>query len=367
MKKIGITLMMLVGLLYSSFATTSHTDGDTVVIELNSKSKITIYTTDRDALKDIERYDVNQMIKDLNTALKSKKIERIELEDANGKKYLKDTTIVFGEGSSAKTKIKIGNMELLVDAEDWDDLEDEFDDDLPVYKHEYEDRSIDRTDNSFNIDIGTNNWMEGGAFPDENNQNYAVKPWGSWYIALNSVNKTWLTGPLFMEWGMGVSWYNWKMQDADNLITKGDNNIEIVEAPTTTSSIYSKLTAPYINVSMVPVLDFSKGRKRVKNLERGSISFKSYKKQGIRLGLEGYAGYRIGGRAVYKYEEDGKKQKDKDSDSFYLNNFRYGVRAQIGYKGLDLFAQYDLNEVFAEGRGPAGSPGLNAITFGITL
>ena len=110
-----------------------------------------------------------------------------------------------------------------------------------------------------------------------------------------------------------------------------------------------------------------KERKKVKNLERGSVSFRTYKKQGIRFGVGGYAGYRIGGNTKFVYREDGKKQKDKEKGNYYLENFRYGVRAQVGYKGLDLFAMYDLNNVFAGDRGPAGSNGMNAITVGITL
>ena len=61
------------------------------------------------------------------------------------------------------------------------------------------------------------------------------------------------------------------------------------------------------------------------------------------------------------------KSKRTKKGNYYLENFRYGVRAQVGYKGLDLFAMYDLNNVFAGDRGPAGSNGMNAITVGITL
>lgn len=345
------------------------TDGDTVVIELNNKSKIIIYTADRVALKDLEAYDLNKMVEDLNDALGSKKIEKIELEDKNGRKYLKDTTIVFGDGN-VKTKIKIGNMELLVDADDWDELEDEFDDDLPVKKYDYQERSIDRTRHYFNIDVGLNNWMEGNQFPDADGQPYTVKPWGSWYFALNSVNRTWVSGPLFLDWGLGVSWFNWKMQDANIMVEKGLESIEFIDATIANpeiDGIKSRLSAPYVNVNFVPMLDFAKGRRRVKNLERGSVNFRTYKKQGLRFGVGGYAGYRIGGNTKFVYREDGEKQKDKNQNNYYLENFRYGIRAQVGFKGLDLFATYDINSVFAGDRGPNGGDGLNAITFGITL
>ena len=39
---------------------------DTVVITLENDSKIVIYTKGRDDLRDIEKYDINRMIRDLN-------------------------------------------------------------------------------------------------------------------------------------------------------------------------------------------------------------------------------------------------------------------------------------------------------------
>ena len=368
MKAIITTLLAIALFALPKATQASGTEGDTVIIELSNKSKILIYTEDKEALKDLQQYDINRMIADLNKALGSKKIEKVELQDENGNKYMKDTTLIIGEGE-VKTRIKIGNLELMVDADDWDEVEDEFDDDIPVRRYNYEEESIDRTSHFFNVDIGMNNWINNdGQFPSA--EDYTVKPWGSWYVAINSVNRTWVTGPLFAEWGFGFSWYNWKMEDPNIVAEKGPDNIEFIDvqlANPDISGIKSRLTAPYVNVSFVPMLDFAKGKRKVKNLERGSVSFKTYKKQGIRFGVGGYAGYRIGGNTKFVYREDGKKQKDKDRGNYYLENFRYGVRAQVGYKGLDLFAMYDLNNVFTGVRGPEGGQGLQAITFGITL
>jgi hypothetical protein len=63
------------------------------------------------------------------------------------------------------------------------------------------------------------------------------------------------------------------------------------------------------------------------------------------------------------YETPGKDEKIKDKDSFFLNNFRYGVRLQVGYRSTDLFFNYDLNDLFSTGKGPS----LNAFSFGVTL
>ena len=362
--KIIVNTLLALAILPHLVSAIGTEPSDTVVIELTNKSKIVIYTEDREDLEDIENYDINEMIRDLNAALGSKKVKTFELQDSTGHRYLKDTTIIFGD-KEAKTSIKVGNLELLLDADDWDDIDDDlWDNDDPVMKYSYEEKEIDRTKNSFNIDLGLTNWMEGGSFPDAQGQDYTVKPWGSWFIGLNSVNKTWIGGPLFLEWGGGISWYNWKMLDSDVMVTRNDSSVLFVQAAPEVNSIKSKLTSTYINVNLVPMLDFARGKKLIKNYEKGGVTFRNYKKQGLRIGLGGYAGYRLGNHSKFVYRaEGGSKEKDKEYGNFFMENFRYGIRAQIGYKGIDLFATYDLNNVFSSNRGPE----LNAVTFGITL
>ncbi|MEQ8237958.1 MAG: hypothetical protein RIA69_02030 [Cyclobacteriaceae bacterium] len=366
MKKITTFLLAMIVLLGAK----ASSDSDTVVIELSNQSKILIYTENKEELKRLQQYDINEMIKDLNNAISSDKVKNIQLEDANGKKYTKDTTIIIGDGN-AKTSIKIGNIELLVDADEWDEVGDEFEDafdsDEPVRKYSYESKSIDRTKTEFNIDIGLQNWVEGGAFPDADDQPYTLKPFGSWNFGFNFNNKTWVSGPLYLNWAIGASWHNFKLQDTDYIFTKGADRIEFVPSPADHNTRKSRLTVPYANVTIVPMLDFSKGKRKVKGYEKGGVTFRTSKRQGIRIGVGGYVGYRLGGESKYVYSVDGNKEKDKDSGNFYLSNVRYGIRGQFGFKGLDLFMNYDLNNVFSDNRAPAGSGGLQAISFGIIL
>ena len=79
-----------------------------------------------------------------------------------------------------------------------------------------------------------------------------------------------------------------------------------------------------------------------------------------------YAGYRMGSKTKFIFKENGNSETTKEADHFYLENFRYGVRGQLGFRDFDMFVLYDLNEVFAPGRGPNGTK-LNAFTIGITL
>jgi len=349
---------------------------DTVVIELENGSKIIIYTKNRIELKKLQAYNINEMVRDLNNSLGDNEVEFMELENGDGERYLIDSpTVLFGKGdgegdtvvideeSLDNIRIRIGGMELNLDP---NEIEDEFDEELELKKYSYVQEETDRTRHFFNLDIGSNNWLADGSSPSETDAPYAVKPWGSWYVGLNWLNKTWIGGPVFLEWGGGVSWYNWKLEDPDIQILKGDTQIEFVEAPNPISGQKSKLSATYINVSFVPMLDFSKGAKRVKATAGKSFTFKTYRKSGFRIGAGVYAGYRMGSKTKFIFKEDGDNDKAKESDHFYLQNFRYGVRGQLGFRSFDMFVMYDLNEVFVSGRGPDGVA-LNAFTIGVTL
>ncbi|MCP4459996.1 MAG: hypothetical protein GY816_18530 [Cytophagales bacterium] len=379
MRTILTTYMIVLMAIAPVFANNdmSKEPADTVVIELENGSKIIIYTRDRVELKKLQGYNVNEMIRDLNQSLGDNNVDYLELENGDGDKYLIDSpNVLFGEGegdgdtvvidreSLDNIRIRVGGLELDIDPENFD--VDDFDDELELKKYSYVQEETERTRNFFNMDIGSNNWLSNGTPPSESNAPYAVKPFGSWYLGLNWLNKTWVGGSVFLEWGGGVSWYNWKMEDTDIEINKGATQIEFLPVANTISGQKSKLTASYINFSVVPMLDFSRGSKKVKATSGRSFTFKTYRKSGFRIGGGMYAGYRMGSRTKFIFKEDGNKEKNKESDHFYLQNFRYGVRGQLGFRSFDMFVLYDLNEVFASGRGPGGAK-LNAFTIGVTL
>ena len=74
-------------------------------------------------------------------------------------------------------------------------------------------------------------------------------------------------------------------------------------------------------------------------------------------------GYRIDSYTKQMYYENGDKMKTHNHDNYYLNNLRYGLRLQLGFRDTDIFFNYDMNELFTDGKGPK----LNAFSFGITL
>lgn len=214
---------------------------------------------------------------------------------------------------------------------------------------------IGHTWQSTNVDLGTNNYLADDQFPD-GSEPYAVRPWGSWYVGVNSVQRTRLGKNVFAEWGLGVSWYSFKFQDDNIAVLQDGPALQFINDMREVDFIKSKLSATFINASLVPVLDFSDHRYKHRIWDGSNGG-------GFRFGVGPYVGYRISSKTKLVYESGGDRSREKNHDSFYLNNLRYGIRLQIGVRSTDIFVNYDMNDLFATDRGPK----LNAISFGLIL
>ena len=216
-----------------------------------------------------------------------------------------------------------------------------------------------RTTHGLDIDLGINNYLKDGKSPEATNELYAVKPFGSWYVGLSGTNRTNFGGAFFLEWGGKIDWYNFKFQNESVRIGKDDTEVFFLEdTRTDIDPVKSKLTAAYVDAFLVPTLRFGDSGN-----DRDNWCFDWDDKEGFRIGVGGYAGYKIGSYSKFVYEEGGDKRKEKDKDSYYLNNWRYGARLQVGFREVDFFVNYDISELFVENKGPQ----LNAFSFGITL
>ena len=206
------------------------------------------------------------------------------------------------------------------------------------------------------VDVGFNNYLHEGEFPDEDVAP-AVRPWGSWYVALKIKNRTHAAGNLFLQWGFDVSWYNFKFEHRDTRIIKGADNIQFERDTRDLDFLKSKLTAAYLNASFIPTLHF--GGHRGRGWNWGNFC----KRDGFSIGIGGYGGYRLDSYTKYVFKEEGDKKRDRERSDFFLNNWRYGLRMEVGIDAIDLFFHYDLNDLFASGKGPE----LNAISFGLAF
>lgn len=319
---------------------------DTLIVNVG-KSKIIFLIEDKADLEQMEKYDLNEILQSLKMKLNSD--STLVSDNGTEERVISDTTVV------------VDNRDNNDEPYEYSSNNDRYRDDNNRWRNEERYRRRG-TRNMINFDLGTNNYLNSdGKFADQDNENYAVRPWGSWYFAINSIYQTSISKRSYIEWGPGISWYNFKFQNSRTRITEiGDQTVFIEDPDMDVEYKKSKLTASFINFSAVPMLYFGNPKRRNRSFNNwDEISF-GQPDAGFRIGIGGYAGYRLGSHSKVKYK-GGKK--DKDRDNFNLTNLRYGVRLQMGFRGTDLFFNYDLNELFAEDKGPK----LNAFSFGIIL
>lgn len=203
------------------------------------------------------------------------------------------------------------------------------------YNNYHEEKSGKFEANFLESEVGINIWPTDKGAP-------AVKPWGSWYVGLNTTG-TWKPSKNFhIKSSLGVSWYNFKMEDTDLIAVKTPNRIEWQEF-NEGDGTKSKISASFVNFTLVPSIQTNDGN--------------------LRFGAGGYAGLRIGGRGKFVYDDAaGEEVKLYEKSNMFVENFRYGLRGEIGIgKEIDLFFNYDLNNLFQPGKGPE----LQAMSFGI--
>jgi hypothetical protein len=303
---------------------------DTVVIAVGDASRVIFDIRNPKDLQTLKQYDLQAVVNELTSKLEKRDTRPVEKTSQD---FLKDEQVYTLADD---------------EAEHWDQ-------DGRHNKRRYRYYSK-RTYQSFNVDLGTNNYLTEGKFPDNDNYPFTVRPWGSWYVGLAITQRTRITRILFLEWSGGVSWYNFKFQNERVIIQKDDEGITFPEDPRDLDYKKSKLTVSYVNFFLVPVLDFGEGS------SKGMI-FDGRNNDSFRVGFGPYVGYRIDSYTKQVYKENGDKEKDHNHDNFYLNNLRYGLRLQLGIEDIDVFVNYDLNDMFVAGRGPQ----LNAFSFGITF
>jgi hypothetical protein len=311
---------------------------DTVVVSLAKTSKVIFTIEDRNDLEILKHYNFQELFRDILIRIEKDSLHR----DKNETPVAKNED---GSWSSPPSENYPSDEPRHPDTTSHNNEDSQW--------HESSRSRIGRTWQSTNVDLGINNFLANGQFPDTDNKPYAVRPWGSWYIGANSVQRTRLGKNFFMEWGMGVSWYNFKFQKDDIIINKTGDGLTFTSDTRYDSYIKSKLRATYLNVSLVPLFDFGDHSRKPRMWDGYGSEF--------RIGIGPYAGYRISSKSKLVYKDDGNREKEKDRDNFYLNNLRYGVRLQLGFNSTDFFLNYDLNDLFVVNKGPK----LNAVSFGI--
>jgi hypothetical protein len=238
-------------------------------------------------------------------------------------------------------KVTIGNNELEVDEDGNVD-----------FKRDRKDR--DRYDGHWGgFDLGINGYVNGKQEFDlpeaydfldlrwEKSINVAINFWEQNFNLINN--------QLGLTTGLGLNWNNYRFEDRA-YITRTSEGISGGFYPAGGERNYtkSKLVVSYLTLPLL--LEFQTNR--------------FSKKNSFHIGGGLLTGLKIGSHTKMVYN-DGSKQKDKyrDSKGFDINPFRFDLMARIGWGKINLYANYSLNTLFKNNRGPELYP----FSAGITL
>ncbi len=212
----------------------------------------------------------------------------------------------------------------------------------------------DRSFNSrsgFNIYLGLNSFTNTSSILAADAKNYELSTFGSRYFGFGwtrsgTISKG--TNAAFkISYGLEFSWYNFMLENSV-IFVKGNDNVGFTDFKNAKGEqialCRNKLTIANINIPVMPYVAFKKG---------STITY---------IAAGGYIGYRVDSYTKIKEQDGGRK--DWNHNSFFLNNVRYGLAFELGLKDFpDLFVNYDMNNLFQDGRGPK----VGGLSFGIRL
>ncbi|MCR9013491.1 outer membrane beta-barrel protein [Aquiflexum gelatinilyticum] len=335
-----LLLFCFLGLVQFAFGSTDReflAPKDTIIVEFGTSGKIVLVVDNKEDFERLKKMNINQIISELDLQIDEKTGELVVVE-VSGKNGSREIVKVTEDWN--KTEVSVAGIRILVDETS------------PNTRVKVETGVKKKSDppfrTYFGLDLGLNNYLDNnGQFP-KSTQPYAVRGWGSWNVGLNFFASQKISKGFRFDLGMGVQWYNFKFENRDFQAVRGEDAIEFIQR-NDVAGFKSKISASYLTTMGLFKLDF--GRMN----DQG--------RRGIRLALGPYAGYRLGGTSKYVYRplDGGGRRKEHLNTGIFLNNFRYGIRGEVGFGRVNFFTTYDFNQLFQAGKGPE----LNPITFGI--
>lgn len=141
--------------------------------------------------------------------------------------------------------------------------------------------------------------------------------------------------PVFLSVGPEFAFNNYMLNDNNKWVNDNGVTRVVREADPTRQYEKTKLATSSINL---PVM----------------LNLKLHDKQcheTLSLGVGGFVGYRLKSWTKLKYNYEGTTYKDKDYSNYNLEDFQYGLQGILGYRGFELFAKYNMNQLFKENQG----------------
>lgn len=347
---------------------------DTIVVRLPNRAVLTLVVRDAQQLRQLPQYHLDSLvarldgyIKRADEAAKTASTDRVTTQffpnqDAPGQNLPEEIRITTrksqaqtsGYGPSNKVEVLLEKkFNILINT-------DGKDNDQPRAAASRADRQAHRDslrlarqeNKSFSsdlvFDLGLNaltNKSGSARFP----QQPELRTLGSRYVNLGINYKQRLgskRSPLYLVGGPEFAFNNYMLEGNNKWVNQ--NGLTSVVAETTGRQYQkTKLATSTFTIPLMLQL-------RLRD---------EHHRRTLTLGAGGFVGYRLASWTKLKYFEEGTTYKDKDSGSYNLNDWQYGLQGVVGFKSLTFFAKYNLNELFRAGQGPQAQ----TLSFGLRL
>jgi len=174
-----------------------------------------------------------------------------------------------------------------------------------------------------------------------------LNPYKSLTIQINLIehNIPLIHRQLGLVTGLGLWVNNYRFDN--NIILMTDSVMIYGYADTTKNYLKSKLTASYLALPLII-------EHQLRNKKGNEI---------FHIGIGGYGAVKLGSKTKTVHMHENTKIKSKDHKNYRMNPFKYGITARVGYRKLNLFANYNLSTLFKDNKGPELYP----FEAGITL
>ncbi|MFC6999714.1 outer membrane beta-barrel protein [Rufibacter roseus] len=334
---------------------------DTLIVKLKNDARVLVVVKDLKDVKSLKSQSIDSIITILEKHVDQ--IERAGQSAANNPVTVtidrqqsqtgEDVNITITQANSDKKQIinkEIKNVRVGVDIEEEEDkttIGVKIGKDTTMIAEKKEKKEKERySKNSHDIqlDYGADRWVNTST--PEGGVGVKFRPIASRYFSINNKWHHRLGGkgsPARVSYGFSFEFHNYMFDDNQMLVDDGDGARIITAEPLNLEK--SKLATTTFSIPLE--LSFN-----VKNKD-GNTAF--------RIGGGGYLGYMIGSKTKVVYPEGGDTKTVKVKDDFHLTDVQYGVSGFIGVRSMDIFAKYNLNDMFESGFGPSG----NALAVGI--
>jgi len=348
MKRLGLILLLLIG----GFSVKASYKQDTTIVEFTDrgvKKRVTVYTSSKKDFELPRNLNLENVLRSMGVDSSERK-KALVLIEQNGAKQ--DTILLLAnDGRTVKIVAKDARDQLSRrdtlrnDNDHWSrsgrNDDDEDDDDTTTYVKPKKKNSSGRffSKSDFGFYLGLNNWANApSAVP-------SLQTWGSRFIALSfRRNATLINGKqmdLALSYGPEISWNNF-MFEGNNYIDHSTEQVEFLVSNKDLNK--SKLVETSLNLPVMLNFGFEEAK--------------------LKIGIGGYIGYRVGSYRKLKYSDSSRKEINRDN--YGLNDFRYGLTAEIGKRrGISFFGRYDMSDLFRSGQ--KNALGVQAWTIGIRL